>query len=1063
MVVGIDLGANNTRACFFVNSRRKRFFTLGGGEKTLPNVIYADKSGKIFVGQRAQSYGATDPSRMIRLVRNHIGNPKFSKKCGEQIFTPTDVATEILKEVQRQIIMQRDDNEIDVAITVPAYFNDNQRDEIRKACAAAGFNFIWILEEPTAAAIEIFHDKQPDKKILVADIGTSTFDLSVLEFDNANDNYRVIAVDGDDRLGGDDFDRAIQQEFIRHVENDTGIKLSDEESTGIDYFEYQRLMHLTLIEARRAKELLSDEEEIFMSDIYPFDFDLLDFGFTRKDFERTCKPLFDRIFNRLNSFVNNNENFKLQDIGHVILTGGTFSIPHIRKRIERDLGIKPANNINDEDFPSNQLAVSGAARFAEMKSAQRRENFMVVGIDLGTTNTLACYFVNGRKKLLKFAGGATMLPSVIYTDENNKVIVGQPAQSRGVMEPSRMIRSAKTYIGNFELDKKWKCGERTYTPTDVATEVLKEVRRRLIQNMRLDDNEKIDAVITVPAYFNDNQRDETRKAGTAAGFNVMWILEEPTAAAIEAVHAKQLDKKVFVVDIGGGTFDLSVLEADHANHTYRAIAIDGDDRLGGDDFDRAIQKEFIRHIEDDAGIKLSDAKSAGLDDFDYNRLMNRLLIEARRAKEELSGDTECKVIIPNLTTLGGQNYDLNFVFTRKAFERACKPLFDRIFNQLNAFVKDNKNFKPQDIGHVILAGGTCFIPYIKERIEKDLGIKPDDDLPLSQLVVSGAARVAEAKSGGVESGGINLESILAHSLGIEVLGNDGKKLIFDRILAKDTPYSKCSVVKEYVTTFDNQTQIDVNVYEAGTEGATDLNFHRFRGSLILKNLPPAPKGKSKVRVKFDYTENQQLKVTVTDSQDESNYKEALIDKTTKTAIHESTEPIDMVLMLDSSGSMLGNEMIEAKNACRKLITEMIDLSVHKLSLMSFDSSPHMFCHLTDNTDALTKKLMEIEACGSTEMVSALRTAYNEVEHSTRQKIALLVTDGYPDDKDRTISYAKKLRDKGLKIIAIGVGKGFDKNFLNKMVGEKNSFTIKNMSELTATFERVINALTKGNL
>ena len=687
---------------------------------------------------------------------------------------------------------------------------------------------------------------------------------------------------------------------------------------------------------------------------------------------------------------------------------------------------------------------------------------MVVGIDLGTTNTLACYFVHGKKKLLKFAGGATMLPSVIYTDENNKVIVGTAAQSRGEVNPSRMIRSAKTYIGNFELNKKWKCGNRVYTPTDVATEVLKEVRQRLVRNMHLDDNEEIGAVITVPAYFNDNQRDETRKAGTAAGFKVMWILEEPTAAAIEAVHEMQLQKKVFVVDIGGGTFDLSVLEADHDNHTYTAIAIDGDDRLGGDDFDKIVQQELIRHIEDDTGVKLTDAKSAGLDEGDYQTLMNRLLNEARHAKEELSDVEECNVNLPNLTTLGGQNYDLDFVFTRKAFERTCKPLFDRIFNQIDDFVNNNKKFKLQDIGHVILAGGTCFIPYIKQRIEQDLGIKPDDELPLSQLVVIGAARVAEAKSGGIEGGGgFNIKSILAHSLGIEVLDKSGN-LIFDQIIAKDTPYP-CAETKEYVTTFDNQTQIDINVYEAGKEGATDLSLHRFRGSLILDKLPPAPAGKTKVSVKFEYTEDQRLKVTVTDLKDKRNSNEALIDKNVKSEMRSNAAPIDMVLMLDSSGSMLGTEMIEAKKACSKLINGMIDLSVHKLSLMSFDSSPHMFCHLTDDAELLTKKLMDIEARGSTEMVSALRTAYNEVEHSTRQKIALLVTDGYPDEKDHTISYAKQLRDKGLKIIAIGVGKGFDKKFLDKMVGAKNSFTIKNMSELTEIFERVIFAITKGTL
>ena len=271
---------------------------------------------------------------------------------------------------------------------------------------------------------------------------------------------------------------------------------------------------------------------------------------------------------------------------------------------------------------------------------------------------------------------------------------------------------------------------------EVATEILKEVRRWFVKRMKLDENEEISAVITVPVYFNDNQRDEIRMAGEAAGFKVMMILENSVAAAIEAVHEMRFDKKVLVVDIGGGYFDLSVLEADYANHTYTVIAIDGE-KIGGDDFDRAIQKEFIRRIENDTGVKLTDAKSAGLDKDDYYCLMNRLLMEARHAKEELSEVEEFHFYLPNLITLYGQGYDLDFVFMRQDFEKVCQPLFDRIFNRLNDFVKD------KDIGHVVLAGGTCFIPYIKEHIEKDLGIKPYNDLPLSQLAVTGAARVAD--------------------------------------------------------------------------------------------------------------------------------------------------------------------------------------------------------------------------------------------------------------------------------------------------------------------------------
>lgn len=500
----------------------------------------------------------------------------------------------------------------------------------------------------------------------------------------------------------------------------------------------------------------------------------------------------------------------------------------------------------------------------------------VLGIDLGTTNTLACYFAGGKKRLLKFPPGETMLPSVIFTDDDGKVTVGQMALNQGVVRSENMIHSSKTFIGNLEKNKTWTCGGKTYTPTDVATEILREVRRQFIKRVRLDENAEIGAVITVPAYFNDNQRDETRKAGEAAGFHVMWILEEPTAAAIEAVHEKQLDKKVFVVDIGGGTFDLSVLEADHENHTYRAVAIDGDDQLGGDDFDKIIRRKLIARIEDDVKINLDSAESAMLDETEYNKLMYRLLTEARKIKEGLSETQQYEINLPNFARFDGRDYSLDFTMTRAEFDKICAPLYEKIFTRLNHFVKENNNFWLDEIGHVIMAGGSCYIPYIRERIYRDVGIRPDSDLDMSRLVVIGAARVAEAKNSGIAGGSIELKSVLAHSLGVEIMTADGR-LIFDRILAKDTPYP-CAATREYETAFDNQTRIDVNVYEAGVEGALELKFHRYRGTLSLKNLPAAPKGETFVDVKFEYTEDQRLKVTATDLQRENHFEEQILDK-----------------------------------------------------------------------------------------------------------------------------------------------------------------------------------------
>lgn len=485
-----------------------------------------------------------------------------------------------------------------------------------------------------------------------------------------------------------------------------------------------------------------------------------------------------------------------------------------------------------------------------------------IGIDFGTTNTLACYFVGDEKKFL------TALPSVIYTDEAGNISVGLAAQNLGSLQPENMITSAKKFIGNLELNKNWNCNGYNYAPIDVAAEILKDIRRRFIEQNNLEENVEIGAVVTVPTNFNDNQRDEIRKAAEIAGFEILWILEDSTAAAVALFHDKPTDKKILVIDIGGGNFDLSVLETD--NQTYRALAIDGEDNFGGDDFDRIIFERLIYKIEDELKLNLSDAFTAMIPESDYNKLINRLTIEARRLKENLSTSERCEITLKELFKFDGKSYTLKFTITRADFDELAFPLYERIFDRLKRFV--NENFELSEIGHIILAGGTCQIPYIRQRIFEEFKITPESVENL-RLVASGAAQVAKMKNA---EENLNLESVLAHSLGVAIM-NYERKMVFDKLLDKGTPYP-CEVIREYETAFDNQTRIDVNIYEAGNESETELKFHRFRGTLTLKNIPPAPKGKTFVDVKFEYTEDQSLRVTAIDKQRANHFERQIIEK-----------------------------------------------------------------------------------------------------------------------------------------------------------------------------------------
>ena len=477
----------------------------------------------------------------------------------------------------------------------------------------------------------------------------------------------------------------------------------------------------------------------------------------------------------------------------------------------------------------------------------------ILGIDLGTTNTLASFLKGGKTELVKFPGGR-MLPSILYVDENGEVFVGKKARNRGALDPSNMIRSSKTYIGDYECNKTWVCHGRTFTPTDVATEVLKEVRRCFVKQLHISEEDKIAAVITVPAYFNSNQTDETRKAGEAAGFKVLQIITEPMAAAVAAVKSMDLNKKVLVVDLGGGTFDLSVLEANQANHSYRALAIDGDSRLGGDDFDNALSGYLVHLVENDTGRTLSSLKSSAMNESDYYSLLNRINIAAEQAKIDLSQELETDIAIPELF----DGYGLDISLSRDEFDEICQSLYDRVLNRVREFVNKNNKFTKKDLSEVILAGGSCYIPFIQKAIYDEFQCAPQGEIDRSTLVVYGACLVANAEQS------IVIEDILSHSLGIEVI-EAGKKIL-SKILSKDTPYP-CMRTERYTTVEDNQREILVKIYEASSdcENIKAIEKHKLYGQMLLQGIEIAPKGEPKVDVTFQYDKSRCLTVTAKDA------------------------------------------------------------------------------------------------------------------------------------------------------------------------------------------------------
>lgn len=679
-----------------------------------------------------------------------------------------------------------------------------------------------------------------------------------------------------------------------------------------------------------------------------------------------------------------------------------------------------------------------------------------VGIDLGTTNTLVCINKNSKLKCLKFAH-SEMLPSIVYVNEDGSFDVGAVAQSKGLLDPKNRIKSSKTWMGDF--NKKWTCNGKILSPTDVAREILIEVKKNVIKRLKCDEDTKINAVITVPVYFNSNQIDETRKAGQQAGLNVMRIVTEPMAAAIAYGTELDLNKKIFVVDLGGGTFDISILQCDSDNNSYANLELAGDKRLGGDDFDEVIYKYFISILEEDLGLDLSTQEASKLDYKEYNSMVSRLKNEAEQTKKELSDVESREIIIPNLFTYRGKEYNFETCLTRDKFNELADGLYKKISNITRELIEKG-NIKVSEIDRVILVGGSCYIPRIREDIEKIFGNKVYSDMDLSTLVTKGACIVANSQSG-IET--VNISDIISHSLGIEVFSNGRNKL--EKILVKNRKYP-CKEKKLFTTNSDYQEVVQINVYEG--EDKDNLDNDELYGSFILEGIEKAKKGVPQIEVEFEFDESRILKVTAKDLKTNSS-KNVVMRKGEKIAIEQNQKPIDFLLLFDSSGSMSGTPIEQANQAATKLINEMIDFSCHRLGIINFDNEASLVCNLTNDKNKLKYSLDSIKANGCTNMYRAVELAIKNLNEDSKEKVIILLTDGAPYGEDglnsdsNIIKICKEAQNNGIRVVCIGVGQGVNKELLERISsvsdGRRDYYGIDNMVQLTETFKRIIMSIT----